>query len=113
MEVNSMGGRGSTSGIDSKQMSFAQYTKMEEIKKIIEESTKIRESGVYSSNRANSPELYRRCQCCENYTIPINSINATCSVCGWIDDEYQNKHPDSLNGINDMSLNEARKRRNT
>lgn len=108
-----MGGRGSASGIDSKQMTFKQYVKMEDKKKIIEESTQIRESGEYSLNRVNSPELYRRCHCCEDYTIQINSIDATCPVCGWIDDEYQNKHPDSLNGINEMSLNEARKRRNT
>lgn len=105
-----MGGRGSASGIDSKQMIFTQYVKIEDIKKIIEESTQIRESGVYSSSRANSPELYRRCYCCEDYTIPLSSIDLTCPVCGWIDDEYQNKNPDSLKGMNEVSLNEARER---
>lgn len=44
------------------------------------------------------PTAFKKCFCCGEYTIPINIEYTICSVCGWIDDKYQNTHPDSLNG---------------
>lgn len=40
--------------------------------------------------------------------IPIYSKHVRCYVCGWIDDDYQNSNPNSLNGLNPMSLLQAR-----
>lgn len=50
----------------------------------------------------------RRCFCCEEYTILLGTENEICPICGWIDDPYQNVHPDSLDGKNPLSLNKAR-----
>ncbi len=50
------------------------------------------------------------CFCCGNYSLPIGTVNEICLICGWIDDEFQNKHPDSASGRNAISLNEARAR---
>ncbi len=33
----------------------------------------------------------------------INSINDTCMVCGWEDDDIQNEKPDYMGGVNEMS----------
>lgn len=103
-----MGGRGATSGINSKQMHMKQYEKLEEIKKIIDDSTQIRESGEVKSSGAGAPMIYKHCFCCRKFTLTINSTYETCYKCGWIDDEYQNKNPDSLDGKNEISLNQAR-----
>ena len=54
----------------------------------------------------------KRCFCCGAQTIPSGTKYETCSICGWIDDPYQNKHPDSLNGKNPLTLDEARERYN-
>lgn len=51
-----------------------------------------------------------QCCCCEEFTIPRGSQNEICSICGWIDDNYQNTHPDSLNGKNPFTLSEARRK---
>jgi hypothetical protein len=50
----------------------------------------------------------KQCFCCEEYTIPTGTTNKICPICGWIDDKFQNTHPDSLNGKNAISLKEAR-----
>ena len=51
---------------------------------------------------------FKECVCCESRTIPINSANHRCPVCGWIDDDYQNNNPDSLDGPNNISLRKAK-----
>lgn len=56
----------------------------------------------------NSRIRKKKCFCCGEYTIYSRAENEACPVCGWIDDSYQNKHPDSLNGKNAISLKEAR-----
>ena len=50
----------------------------------------------------------KRCRCCEKPTLPMDSEHEICPLCGWIDDKFQNTHPDSPNGKNLISLNEAR-----
>ena len=51
----------------------------------------------------------KKCSCCGENTIPVGTEYLVCPICGWIDDSYQNKHPDSLNGQNTITLKDARK----
>jgi hypothetical protein len=53
-------------------------------------------------------EEYKPCACCGAKTIPIGSVNAICEICGWQDDRTQNSNPDYTNGVNKMSLNQAK-----
>jgi hypothetical protein len=53
-------------------------------------------------------EKYKPCACCEAKTILIGSVNAICKICGWRDDRAQNSNPDYTNGVNKMSLNQAK-----
>jgi hypothetical protein len=48
------------------------------------------------------------CPCCGERTLLVRGQHDTCDVCGWIDDVFQNTHPDSHEGPNDDSLNETR-----
>jgi hypothetical protein len=57
---------------------------------------------------AASPQLYKKCACCGEYTIPLGSEYEICPVCGWVDDNYQNINPDSLDGKNPVSLLQAK-----
>lgn len=52
------------------------------------------------------------CFCCGAFSLPAISEYEVCDICGWIDDPYQNKHPDSTNGRNPISLNDAREQYN-
>jgi len=58
--------------------------------------------GVFPATRM------KQCSCCGEYTIPSGTENEVCPICGWIDDKFQNTHPDSLNGRNPICLNDAR-----
>lgn len=64
--------------------------------------------GVVGGVSVDTKIRKKKCFCCGEYTIPYRTENEICPVCGWIDDAYQNKHPDSLNGKNSLSLKEAR-----
>ena len=50
----------------------------------------------------------KQCFCCRERTIPAGTVYEVCPICGWIDDKHQNKNPDSLDGRNLTSLNDAR-----
>ncbi|MCM1307915.1 MAG: hypothetical protein NC223_04885 [Butyrivibrio sp.] len=104
-----MGGRGKDIGSTYYQIHIDEYLQKINVNKIIEESEKTRngmqKSGTYG--RGSVP-LLKKCACCENCTVPVNEKNAVCKDCGWIDDEYQNMHPDSDNGRNPISLNIAK-----
>lgn len=64
--------------------------------------------GVAGGGVASATRM-KQCYCCEEYTIPTGTENEICPICGWIDDKFQNTHPDSLNGKNPLTLGEARK----
>jgi hypothetical protein len=70
-------------------------------------------SGTTGNIGAVSAKKLKQCSCCGECTIATGTENEVCPICGWIDDKFQNKHPDSLNGKNAMTLNEARKRFHT
>lgn len=102
-----MGGRGSGSKLGNKQMSIEDYEFNCKIDKIIEAAETDRQKMEGIEIKKSTPPL-KKCACCGLYTIPVNRIHWECVECDWIDDEYQNTHPDSLNGPNSICLNEAR-----
>jgi hypothetical protein len=55
------------------------------------------------------PEIFKPCACCGVKTIPEGSNHYVCKICGWTDDEIQNSNPDYVQGINKISLNDAKK----
>ncbi len=106
-----MGGRGSSSGADSRQITMDRVLLINEVAEIRDIANGIRASieGIGGSS-GGVPVLHKKqCFCCEEFSLPVLSEYEECAVCGWVDDPYQNKHPDSLNGKNLLSLNEARK----
>ncbi len=54
------------------------------------------------TNKAN------KCKCCGRGIIKEPGTMEECSVCGWMEDPYQEDFPDNPGGANIMSLNEAR-----
>lgn len=106
-----MGGRGTDSKVNSNQLSMEYLVKKSMIKEIINNSEEIRNSmealnsGIGNKNRY----LYKKCACCREYTIPFETTYETCHICGWIDDDYQNNNPNSIEGRNPISLREAKK----
>ena len=103
-----MGGRGSESRLGNKQMNMEDYEFNSTVEKIIEAAENERQK-LEDTGGESAPPL-KKCVCCGLYMIPMNSFRWECEECGWIDDEYQNTHPDSLNGPNVICLNEARGR---
>ncbi|MEG1725923.1 MAG: CPCC family cysteine-rich protein [Anaerovoracaceae bacterium] len=111
-----MGGRGILSGANTKQLSVEEYMYREKINVIIQNSLKhlsenqngFSEGSGAAGGGGNSPAIYKKCACCKSYIIPYGTQNKTCPICGWIDDEYQNAHSDSIDGANDRSLTDYR-----
>ena len=105
-----MGGRGRNSGVGTRQITINEVIRQHEISEIILESKNKRDrlfaNGVSGSNAA--PRLLKKCACCLEYTLTVGSDYETCPLCGWIDDAFQNQHPNSLDGKNPVSLFEAR-----
>ena len=106
-----MGGRGGNLKFPKGQHSFREEKIRRDVEEILEKSEKKRASlnfqneGVYSEVSSNQK---KKCACCGKYTIPVGTDYEICSICGWVDDPYQNQHPNSLNGKNPITLNQAR-----
>jgi len=109
-----MGGRGRESGRESRQLTIEDVQRQQKVSETIKEYAKKRiemeSTGGGVGGTRSTPKLLRKCACCGEYTIPVDSLNYECPVCGWIDDAFQNSNPDSLEGKNLISLNEARAR---
>ncbi len=107
-----MGGRGKPSKTpNAKQLTFNDVENRQKIQDIITKSTQIRDELLSSGSNLGTPPsstTLKKCACCGEYTLPVNIEYAVCSICGWIDDKYQNTHPDSLNGKNSLTLNQAK-----
>ena len=103
-----MGGRGSVSKTTN-QISIEEIVSKEEVKRILIKSEELREWNPSMDNSIGVGTLkLKKCPCCETYSIPINTLNYECRICGWIFDEYQNSNLDSLDGLNKISLKEAK-----
>jgi len=50
------------------------------------------------------------CPVCREYEFEMDDNYEICTVCRWENDGLQNDEPDSNEGANDISLNEARTR---
>ena len=48
------------------------------------------------------------CPVCGRYEFEEEGSFDICEVCGWEDDNYQERHPDYVDGANHISLNQAR-----
>lgn len=108
-----MGGRGTPAHPYGQQMKINQYIKEQSENAEIERIKTIRDqNGMIGIGAGGTSGNYglKRCACCDNFSIPIGSKYETCSICGWVDDEYQNMHPKSSNGKNTVSLEESRKK---
>ena len=107
-----MGGRGRSSGLGARQMTIEEVQNHHRIIKIVQESAQrrkdIENGGGVGSSSGTSSRLLRKCMCCGEYTIPVGSEYEVCCTCGWIDDKYQNSHPESLNGRNPMTLSQMK-----
>ena len=101
-----MGGRGTESSLVN-QINLQEGIDRAEINEIINQAERIRQGHNAVGYTIGELKL-RECACCGNYTIPINTVNYRCPVCDWIDDEYQNNYPDSLDGPNNISLQKAK-----
>lgn len=53
----------------------------------------------------NNMNIKQVCACCEKGVVGFFDI---CKICGWQNDDLQNREPDFDGGANEMSLNEAK-----
>lgn len=49
-----------------------------------------------------------KCPVCGKYTFAEEDDYDICDECWWMNDRYQNMHPEYAGGANKMSLNQAR-----
>jgi hypothetical protein len=101
-----MGGRGSISRITN-QINMQDIVNKDEIDQIKIRSDELRLGNPLVMGVSDKSGL-RQCRCCECYSIPANSTNYECEICGWIDNEHQNNNIDSLDGPNNITLREAK-----
>jgi len=106
-----MGGRGKSSGTRGHQLTINDSEKRQKITDIIQENTTRRQQIIEAGEGGNSssPMLLKKCVCCREYSIPINKEHEICPICGWVDDKFQNNHPNSLEGKNAITLSQAKK----
>ncbi|ADY12152.1 CPCC family cysteine-rich protein [Sphaerochaeta globosa] len=99
-----MGGRGPESRfVGPEQLAFGL-----EMKEKVMRARAQAQSTEGNTTMNSKPIAYRACVCCGEYTIPVEREYEKCPACGWIDDPYQNEHPDENEGMNPNSLNETR-----
>lgn len=108
-----MGGRSVFAGGNNSQISmkrYLEYIDIQNIKREYEQTRAIQNTLLnfeqYSCSKFNTKR--KRCACCEQYTLPANSVYEICENCGWVDDPSQNQNMDLINGANPMSLRQAR-----
>ena len=104
-----MGGRGRSSGKGARQYSLDGEILRSRITSIVLESAKSRATIAGNGSGGINPiTSFKKCACCGEYTIPSGTVYQICPVCGWVDDSYQNKNPEAMDGKNTRSLKQAR-----
>ncbi|OAA83566.1 CPCC family cysteine-rich protein [Clostridium ljungdahlii] len=103
-----MGGRGKSLSLNYKQIDIKNYKDRLEIEDIMHNADIVRQALNAINRDSSETSLFRKCYCCEEHIIPINSFHKKCNICGWIDDDYQNINPNSHDGPNELSLNESK-----
>lgn len=105
-----MGGRGIDSGANINQLTIWQHKDRIEVEEIIREAEIAWDKLAAKKEKDDRiPILYKRCYCCGEFTIPIDSEYVKCPICGWIDNEFQNTHVYSKEGMNELCLVVAKK----
>lgn len=107
-----MGGRGRDSGHTGRQLTMEEHEKRMAINEAIQESV-IQRAAINDEDGSDGipcPTLYKKCACCGEYSISMESRYEVCPVCRWIDDPNQNQNPENLNGKNPISLLHAREK---
>lgn len=105
-----MGGRGVYAGDHNSQIKMADHLRNQEILKIRQRWEELRsENQVGTGLSGSSVAMMKRCACCRQFTLTAFSEYEKCPACGWIDDPIQNRDPASIEGINPISLQEARR----
>lgn len=54
-----------------------------------------------------------KCPVCGKFEFPYVGSFDVCEVCGWEDDDFQERHPDEEGGANRLSMNEYRAKFNS
>ena len=110
-----MGGRGKSSGANVPQRTLDRINFIQEIEQIKQRAEELRSrkgsvsiGGGISGGASTSKGI--QCACCEEFFVPQQIGDAICPVCGWIYDSHQQANPDSREGRNLISLNEAKNR---
>lgn len=108
-----MGGRGAFAGSRNKEITMESYMQTLKIQNTIKEREKnasdmMSGQGVGMQSGGWGIPAMKRCVCCKEFSILAYTEYSVCPICGWIDDPVQNKNPDSKQGSNSLSLNEAR-----
>ncbi|WP_313163940.1 CPCC family cysteine-rich protein [Sedimentibacter sp.] len=105
-----MGGRGISSGANINQVTIEQIEDRLEVDEIVKNAENVRNTAIIKDKEDERiPDLYKKCSCCGKFTIPLSSKYEKCYICGWIDDEFQNTHIYSEEGMNELCLAEAKK----
>ena len=106
-----MGGRGKHYGKKNRQYNLGEEEERRVYEQVLKENElkrALNPSGEIGGGKPILTNKYKKCACCGNFTIPVGKEKIECPECGWIDDSYQNQHPDSLNGANSKTLRMAR-----
>lgn len=53
-------------------------------------------------------EKNKKCACCGEFSLPMESAFEICPICGWQEDDIQEEDPTLTGGANDMSLQQAK-----
>ena len=105
-----MGGRVSVPSVTARQLHLNDVERQNIVAEIIKDRTsQIATAGSEAGSGISLPQLLKKCACCKEYSLPVNTEFEICPICGWIDDPFQNKNPNSTIGRNPMSLVEAQR----
>jgi rRNA maturation endonuclease Nob1 len=105
-----MGSRGMSSGTNQRQLTLERLSLYQDVVRIKNEAKEVIASKDFSFGGGNFSTSYQMlCMCCGKYILSIEAEGEICPICGWINDFQQNINPNSINGKNPVSLNNAKR----